>query len=478
MLVVVWVIQGFMGPNTKAANHLNMALCAAIPIISAIAAFLESSIAREAAERKAAEEESSSTGDYSYTAYEQLPTVDPSWKQDASRPLKRQSRRVMSGSGRRRRMWRFVLALIAMAAAMIIVVVRNNERGSTRSPTDVHIIWKAGRSEGIGAVNWSSPVAEALLTGNRLYYRIDSALRTLDVDTGKQVWRHPSDELPPNNSRGIMQESSSVVGSDITSLFAIDAHSGKLKWRRSWPHSTEPFGPVLTGGIIATTDGATVRAYQLASGRNLWARQQPDGGSDGFEDVGAGAGTIVILTKTTVAGLRASDGSLRWRVPLGAKGDPASASDIAGISSDRVIIEGTTWVQARSIHDGRVLWRYSLAENSQTLTSDKVIVIKGCPPKITCDVPAMIGLDARSGRPLWTVKLATPYPSSGWLYGGILLIWWPTGSDETVVRAIVPLSGRSVRDWTIPSTNAKAVLADKNRLYLVNSDSSVVAVSR
>src|SRR5215208_226588 len=168
----------------------------------------------------------------------------------------------------------------------------------------------------VGVVE-SSP----LLVGKTLYFGSwDHKLYALAVGGRKpQVkWTfRADDEL---NSSPVYAGGKIFIGSDSGTLYAVDAKTGRLRWRaRSYshfPHGREQFyatPAVAYGRVYAPNTDGTVYAFGATSGRLLWARHV---GSYVYTAPAIWRKRIFVGTYDGEAlALDAATGDVRWRRP-------------------------------------------------------------------------------------------------------------------------------------------------------------------
>jgi hypothetical protein len=119
----------------------------------------------------------------------------------------------------------------------------------------------------------------------------DGTLYALTADAGKLVWRFDTKGRTLNSAefgfdrRSILSSPAVVagtvyVGSRDAHLYAVDAHSGSLKWSFDYEKENMTWvvsSPAVVDGVVysATSDGRFVHALQASDGKELWRVTMP-----------------------------------------------------------------------------------------------------------------------------------------------------------------------------------------------------------
>ncbi len=147
------------------------------------------------------------------------------------------------------------------------------DRGTVK---DLHVIWRFKLGPGPGNTAPAAPVVSA----DVVYVdSVTSGVVALDLRTGAVRWRHPIEPGEPG-ANGLAVSGPRVVGTTNTSVFALSAASGRLLWDRPLLTRTErriESAPLVAGGLVyASTVGdrpgrlGALYALDAASGRVRW----------------------------------------------------------------------------------------------------------------------------------------------------------------------------------------------------------------
>jgi outer membrane protein assembly factor BamB len=178
----------------------------------------------------------------------------------------------------------------------------------------------------------------------------------LDAATGKRLW---SVGIGGGASTCMSRDGSRLVilspGERAGRLEAVDPRTGT----RLWACDVEGAGPdvqVLGGSVLVS--GASVRAFDLASGRATWDAGLPELGAPPRHLIEAPT-SIVAWTARGMALIAASDGTVRWVQPVQAGG--VKRLLLVGGEIYRIIggpdVLDTDTIEALSAADGRLRWR-------------------------------------------------------------------------------------------------------------------------
>ncbi|MFF7213207.1 PQQ-binding-like beta-propeller repeat protein [Streptomyces sp. NPDC008238] len=259
-----------------------------------------------------------------------------------------------------------VVGIVAAAIAAVLVVGAGvflaTTGGDDDGPADTPAKGGSSRPAGDGPLKaralWdkravrppkseiTAPVAEAWFTGNAVVKTMPDALRSFDIDSGKENWSIPlsGDSCPgpesPANDRLVLQ-----YGTDCDSVIAVDIAKGRKLWAKKLPspngRTSHSYSEIaLTGDTAAVSWIGGSVAYRISTGAVLWT---PKAGSE-CTDKGYHGGTALIAVVECggfggdeyVQGL--GEGGAKkwsWQVPNGSEVYSVISSDpvVVGLSA-------------------------------------------------------------------------------------------------------------------------------------------------
>ncbi|MEU3414092.1 PQQ-binding-like beta-propeller repeat protein [Streptomyces sp. NPDC006658] len=190
-----------------------------------------------------------------------------------------------------------------------------------------------------------SPSAPALDNG-LLYVGAGRELRAVDVTTGKQRWKHPTDESISSltAARGTVFAS---CPDGIHTLYAIDATEGRRRWQFTTAASKS--SPIVADGTvyIGSADHH-LYAIDAATGKQRWSYGA--GESADTSPVVAGD-TVYIASGTVLHAVDVRTGNQRWKIRTESKWPPAVADGTVYFGDDH----GLHAVDAAT---GEQKWKY------------------------------------------------------------------------------------------------------------------------
>ncbi len=211
-----------------------------------------------------------------------------------------------------------------------------------------------------GRVNWqvglTGPIVANPAVGGDLVLIGDSSksLWALDAATGRTVW---VDRFPD-----VVAATPAVVGdvavvpTDDESVRGIDLASGHEEWSTSTSELVvQP--PVVTNGIVVMGDQAgNLEALRPGDGSTVWANSSFSLLTSGIAQLGGlSAGNGLVLASTdgaTVLAFDAATGNLRWRGVA-----PSTIDRPVAVAGNRVVVAADNAVEALDASNGAVVWK-------------------------------------------------------------------------------------------------------------------------
>lgn len=151
----------------------------------------------------------------------------------------------------------------------------------------------------------------------------DGAVAALDARTGGDIWRVALAE-PLSAAVGSDGKFAAVVSRN-NALIVMDG--GRERWRETL--AAQVFTPPLVAGgrVFVLSADRSVSAFDLATGRRLWAQQRP-GEPLILRQAGvllAVGDTLVVGLSGRLVGLNPDNGSVRWEAPIAS---PRGTNDV------------------------------------------------------------------------------------------------------------------------------------------------------
>jgi PQQ-like domain len=189
----------------------------------------------------------------------------------------------------------------------------------------------------------------------------DGRVYALDLKTGSELWVHHTEGDTLDSSkfgfdRRAVQSSAAIAGKSVYvgsrdgAIYALDAATGKRRWRVSHGGSWVIGSPAVHRGkvFVGSSDGHFVQALEPESGREIW--NLPTGSNVLASPLIVGNSLVIATARTDAAAgdllaLNPETGSVRWRLPL----DEASNSSPA--AADGELYVGTEAGSVLAIHE-------------------------------------------------------------------------------------------------------------------------------
>lgn len=177
---------------------------------------------------------------------------------------------------------------------------------------------------------------------------IYSGHEALDAGTGAVTW---SSSLPLAIEAASGTQVYGVATTDATTIYALDARTGALRWQQQ---VAQPLGmaPIVAGGMLyvgeAQPVGGTATFYSLdtTSGQIRWHETLAT------EAAAVGNGLVYVSAAQGLLALDAATGATRWSFPVGSDSAPLFSGSVVYVGTG----EGITALNAAS---GAILWRWN-----------------------------------------------------------------------------------------------------------------------
>jgi outer membrane protein assembly factor BamB len=292
------------------------------------------------------------------------------------------------------------------------------------------------------SVDVGGTASYALIVGGQVFVTVlingNSQLVALNGTTGATVWGPIAFPGAVNAAYDRGQVFVVSGGPQSQTISALDAATGNPGWSAAVPGSWFPEPPVAADGIVYTTDGGVVTAFDETNGNILW--QGNVGGTSGIVAVtvdglygaspctavdllpalgtqlwldnsgcSGGGGATPVAANGLVYAPQSSAGSSGTIVDAetGAAKGSYSASVIPAFSSNTGFFLSNGTLQGLAVSNNQVLW--SFAGDGQLATAP--IVVNGY-VFIGSASGNLYALDVTSGQQLWNQNLGAAIPAS------------------------------------------------------------------
>jgi outer membrane protein assembly factor BamB len=248
---------------------------------------------------------------------------------------------------------------------------------------------------------WRRPIGSGFsaiaVAGARGYTALSEGgvdhLIAFEASSGRELWRarlgetyrgHDGSKDGPASTPAV-DEGRVFVVSRHGLLFAFDAGSGAVSWRRDLKGdvgAAEPFygfatSPLVSGRHVVVQTGGEksgLAAFDKGTGATAWTASHSKAVAYSSPVLATLAGTaqLVVLANDVVYGARPEDGSLLWSLPTG-WADEATRAPLA-LPGDRLLISGTNeskLIEVRKQGDrlaAREVWKTPRLKNSLSPT--------------------------------------------------------------------------------------------------------------
>ena len=334
----------------------------------------------------------------------------------------------------------------AQVAAQDAVMFRGNLQhtgvyAGVGVPKFSHVKWKF-------KVNGDAISSPAVAGGKVYVGSTDGNLYALDLEAGTQKWKFANEARvtsSPAVDGGVV-----YFGSYDGAFYAVDAASGKLKWKFQTAgerrfaakhlHGSLPAGetmpdpfdmylssPAVSGGAVYFGSGdGNVYSLDAASGKLNWKFQT---GDVVHASPAISGGTVFIGSwDSFFYALDATTGKERWRFKTG--DDPDTHNQV-GMQSSAAVSDGVVYFGCRDSNlyavdaaTGQKKWAFN-TKGSWVITSPAVR--GGKVYFATSDSEMFYEVDAKSGAPIFSLKLDWPIFASPALAGNFVYVGSQSG---------------------------------------------------
>jgi outer membrane protein assembly factor BamB len=304
----------------------------------------------------------------------------------------------------------------------------------------------------------------------------NGTLAAINAQTGRVRWRRSVGALAASSPAwsggrvyaiGNQAGSAGIASAGPGTLWCLDAKTGHVVWKMRLSSASES-SPLIAGGrvFLGSQDG-TVYALRASDGQTVW-RHKASGAvkaalamSQGRLYFGDYSGEMTSL--------RASNGSVIWRTGTSGRSFGRAGTFYAtpAVAFGRVYAGNTDgFIYSFAASSGQLAWSHSTG--GYVYSAPAVASLPGMPPAVFAGSYSgqFLALDARSGSVIWTHAAGGTISGAPSLIGKI--VYFSTLSKRTTTG----LSARSGRVlWTTNSGSFNPAISDGKRLYVVGYSS-------
>ncbi len=290
-------------------------------------------------------------------------------------------------------------------------------------------------------------------------------LFAVDAKTGKLKWRNDPEAAPEGNNQrtygyyGVTVADGKVLFPFQTRfgeaaagiLLALDAKTGQRIWGSPMAGNTMSDGtPAVADGrvYVGNQDGSIVIAYDLKTGAKLWTGTDTLGGwQDGIPT--AGGGKVFIGSNNGIVARDGATGTVLWSYTsthpsLVSSGATPSAAALSGNTVYMSFPSGA--VTALNATTGAVIWDQLLPGSQYRGGSFTSPALSGNTLFVGANSGGFYALDARTGQPLWSQNIGT-WVSAGPAVSGNTVV---AGAFDGNLYAFTP-GGTAAKPWPVVS---------------------------
>jgi len=299
---------------------------------------------------------------------------------------------------------------------------------------------------------WSKPVGSAiylaapLVLGAKTIISADASISAFSTSTGAPLWSFvpPAGQLSHPIGAGGGRVFAQSEGGPV---YALDASTGSVLWKRWIGGESTYSGAMVTGGVVYVPARTKLFALDAATGVTLWKNVADHFGVSCVSTPAVSGGLVVVTTFDGVWAFDRASGALVWSLPW-TRGDCSSAA----------IVDGAVYAAAwrtevkLDLATGAVIWRKTLqsgnrASSSPAVANGVVVVHVDRFGRPVRDIVTARSMD--TGNVVWSVgnepgNLQSVPGSSPVIAGGVVYV----GYSAQFVRAFDVSNGKLL--WEAP----------------------------
>jgi outer membrane protein assembly factor BamB len=330
-----------------------------------------------------------------------------------------------------------------------------NPGATARPPFNVKWSYRVPRN---GYLEAPAVVADGVLVYGSYGKRFGSDLFARDADSGRLLWRkHYRHGANFAGSAGIYRGRVYITSHD-GNLRVFDVRSGRLRYRLKIAPAESP--PIGAGNLVYFGDGppggnGKFRAVDIRTGRVRWRYEAAGNISSG---AALSATTLYFASYGgEVYALNRFTGRLRWKTAVrGARGNAVPFYSTPALARGRLVVGGIDGsVYALDARDGGQLWRFDAGRyvyGSAAIWRGRVFIgdFSG----------GFFALSLRSGRELWSTSMG-PIIGSPTVMAGVVYV---SSLRPPRTWAFDARTGRLL--WSFADGQFSPIIADGRQVWL------------
>jgi len=300
--------------------------------------------------------------------------------------------------------------------------------------SEPRLFWKASVGEGFSSVSIKDGYAYTLGNADG-----KDTVWCLEAETGKKVWSYSYDcglgSYPGPRATPAVDEEVVYTLSREGHLFALDAATGKVRWRR---HLVKDFGaqppmwdfagsPVVVGELLVLNAGKAGMALDKKTGERLWGSGRGPGGyaSPVLAELRGKPG-VVLFGEGAVYGVDLQSGAELWSFEWQTGSDVNAADPVV---FDEKVFVASAYNKGCGLYDVSkpfplLIWRSDAFEthfSSFVRLGGYIYGIDGDARQSSAGTLRCV--DVRTGKPVWSMRLG---------FGSLIAAGQP-GSERLIV---------------------------------------------
>ncbi|HTK35765.1 MAG TPA: PQQ-binding-like beta-propeller repeat protein [Caulobacteraceae bacterium] len=350
------------------------------------------------------------------------------------------------------------------------------------------------------SIAWRRKVGQGIARGHRVtatpviaqgrIYTLDGAglVSAHDERSGAEIWRN---DLAPRSGRdkdayggGVAFDDGTVyVSSGYRFVTALDAATGKVKWRTATPSPVHGAPTVSAGRVFVVDIEDQLMAFNAADGLVVWnfqALEEPARVIAASSPAVSGEVLVAPFASGEVSAFRTANGNALWSDTLTFTNRNYALSEIRDVAGRPVIYRGDVFAGSHSgmfgaisLRDGSRRWDLPISTITTPLPTGDVVYV-------TDQAGLLICIARESGQVYWTVDLnaGAKKKKDRAVWSGPLL-----ASDKLIVVstkgeavALNPHTGARLQSLKLGSGAFLSPIAANGTVYVLSEAAELIAI--